>query len=366
LPKVELREVTVKYGRKVALEDVNITIEDGSYSIIAGPTGAGKTTLLKAICGLVPLARGRILVDGKDITGIPPEKRGVGYLPQGYALFPHLDVWGNITFGPTSRGWDPRDIEVIARRILNMIGLIERADAYPHELSGGMAQRVALGRAIASGADLILLDEPLSALDVMLRILLRYEIRKMAKALNLTVIHVTHDQEEAMSIGDRIFVLREGKILEEGPPEKLFRAPENPFTAYFIGESNFYIGYADKGVVRIDGVELKSSSKLEGDVLVAIRTREVKICQAEERLTNSIRASVEEIRFFGRVTKILLNVNGLRMVSELPTLRIEGLKKGDEVLINVDPEDVLLYRLETVEGYPEVKEVILNAGDRAR
>ncbi len=361
MPSVELKGVTVRYGKKTALNDVNIKIENGSYAIVAGPTGAGKTTLLKAICGLVPLAKGRIIVNGNDITKVPPEKRGVGYLPQGYALFPHLDVWGNITFGPKSRGWDPKDVEVIARRVLNMVGLIERADAFPHELSGGMAQRVALGRAIASGADLILLDEPLSALDVMLRVLLRYEIRKMAKALNLTVIHVTHDQEEAMSIADRIFLLREGRILEEGCPEKLFKTPENPFTAYFIGESNFYEGYAKHGVVRINDLSLRSASKLEGDVLIAIRTRRVKIYLKERSLANLIKAKIEEIRFFGKVTKLLLNANDLKIISEVPTLKIRGLKEKESIFISIDPRDVLLYKLEAVKAYPEIKEAILNA-----
>ncbi len=361
MPRVELKGVTVRYGRKIALDNIDIKIKSGDYAIVAGPTGAGKTTLLKAICGLVPLVKGRIIVNGEDITEVPPEKRGIGYLPQGYALFPHLDVWGNVTFGPTSRGWDKSDVEVIARRILNMVGLIERADAYPHELSGGMAQRVALGRAIASGADLILLDEPLSALDVMLRMILRYEIKKMAKALNLTVIHVTHDQEEAMSIGDRIFLLRKGRVLEEGSPEELFKSPENPFTAYFIGESNFFIGYADNGVVRIDDLELRSTSRLRGEVLVAIRTRRVKIFMGKGETLNSIRARVEEIRFFGKVTKLLLNVNGLRIISEMPTLKIRGLKQGEIVFISIDPMDVLLYELETLEEYPEIKEVIMNS-----
>lgn len=360
MPSVELRGVTVKYGRKKALDNVDLSIESDNYAIIAGPTGAGKTTLLKAICGLVPLASGKIIVDGEDITRVPPEKRGIGYLPQGYALFPHLDVWGNVTFGPISRGWETKDVEVIARRILNMIGLIERADAYPHELSGGMAQRVALGRAIASGADLILLDEPLSALDVMLRIMLRYEIKKMAKSLNLTVIHVTHDQEEAMSIGDRIFLLREGKILEEGSPEELFKSPENPFTAYFIGESNFYIGCAKDGVVKLNDLELMSKSKITGDVLVAIRTRNVRISLKEKAL-RSFRAVVEEIRFLGKMTKLLLRVNSLEMMSEMPTLKIRGIKVGDPVFLSIDPEDVLLYRLEALEAYPEIKEVVLNA-----
>ncbi len=359
MPSVELVGVIVKYGRKKALDNINLRIESGSYSIVAGPTGAGKTTLLKAICGLVPLAKGKILVDGEDITRVPPEKRGIGYLPQGYALFPHLDVWGNVTFGPISRGWDSKDVEVIARRILNMIGLIERADAYPHELSGGMAQRVALGRAIASGADLILLDEPLSALDVMLRIMLRYEIKKMAKTLNLTVIHVTHDQEEAMSIGDRIFLLREGKILEEGSPENLFKSPKNPFTAYFIGESNFYIAHAEGGVVRLNDLEIRSKSELRGDVLAAIRTRNVRVSLTED--PRSFEAVVEEIRFLGKMTKLLLKVNDLKIMSEMPTLKVRGLKVGDHVFLSIDPEDVLLYELRALETYPEIKEVVMNA-----
>ncbi len=361
MPRVELKGVTVKYGRKIALNNVSMEINDGDYAIVVGPTGAGKTTLLKAICGLVPLAKGRIIVDGEDITEVPPEKRGVGYLPQGYALFPHLDVWGNVTFGPTSRGWEKSDVEAIARRILNLVGLIERADAYPHELSGGMAQRVALGRAIASGADLILLDEPLSALDVMLRIMLRYEIKKMAKTLNLTVIHVTHDHEEAISVGDRIFLLREGKLLEEGSPEELFRSPKNPFTAYFIGESNFFIGHASNGVIRIGNLELRSASKLKGEVLVAIRTRMVKILPKKDELSNFFEAKVEEVRFFGKVTRLLLKLDDLRMMSEMPTLKIKGLEPGKKVFISIDPRDVLLYGLEALKEYPEIKEAVLNA-----
>ena len=356
MTRVELRGVTVKYGSLKALKKVSMTVEDGSYVVVAGPTGAGKTTLLKAICGLVPV-QGKILFNGREVTGVPPERRGIGYLPQGYALFPHLTVWKNTAFGMVCRRWSRDDIERVARRILNMVGLLERADAYPRELSGGMAQRTALARAVASGADLILLDEPLSALDFMLRLKLRYEIRKLSKALGLTVIHVTHDHEEAMSIADKIFILGNGCLIESGSPKRLYEKPLNPFTAYFIGECNLYRGHSKAGIVEIGNVRLNSHFKVDGDVLVAVKTKKIKVLKRGAGLSGV----VEEVRFLGRSTKGRVRVGDVRYLCEQPTVYLQNLEAGMKVKVRISPEDVLLYPWSTVEEYPEVKMRVLNA-----
>ncbi len=359
MPRVELKGITVRYGRLKALRGVDLVVEDGSYTVIAGPTGAGKTTLLKVIAGLVKPSRGSVIVDGKDYTVLPPEDRNVGYLPQGYALFPHLTVWENVTFGAYCRGWSTEETEEVARRVLNMVGLLDRVESYPGELSGGMAQRTALARAIASGAGLILLDEPLSALDLMLRLILRYEIRRMVKSLGLTVIHVTHDHEEAMSIADKIYLLRSGEIVESGSPEKLYMRPGNPFTAYFIGESNLYRGLARDGRVNLGSLELETAfNDYNGEVLVALRTRRL---FPGSRLDNTFEARVADVRFLGRYSRIVLESHGLRFTAEAPTVKIGWIRRGETVDVGVKREDVLIYPYRYALKYPEILEAVGNA-----
>ncbi|HDN01956.1 MAG TPA: ABC transporter ATP-binding protein [Candidatus Bathyarchaeota archaeon] len=359
MPRVELKDITVRYGRLEALKEVNLVVEDGSYTVIAGPTGAGKTTLLKVIAGLVKPSHGSVIVDGKDYTMLPPEDRNVGYLPQGYALFPHLTVWENVTFGAYCRGWSPEETEEVARRVLNMVGLIGRAESYPGELSGGMAQRTALARAIASGASLILFDEPLSALDLMLRLILRYEIRRMVKSLGLTVIHVTHDHEEAMSIADKIYLLRSGEIVESGTPEELYMRPRDPFTAYFIGESNLYRGVLKDGRVQVGGLELDTAfDDYDGEVLVALRTRRL---FPGVKLDNTFEASVAEVRFLGRYSRIILESHDLKFTVEAPTVKIGWIRKGETVDVGVKREDVLVYPYKYALKYPEILEAVGNA-----
>lgn len=359
MPRVELKDITVRYGRLEALKEVNLVVEDGSYTVIAGPTGAGKTTLLKVIAGLVKPSHGSVIVDCKDYTMLPPEDRNVGYLPQGYALFPHLTVWENVTFGAYCRGWSPEETEEVARRVLNMVGLIGRAESYPGELSGGMAQRTALARAIASGASLILFDEPLSALDLMLRLILRYEIRRMVKSLGLTVIHVTHDHEEAMSIADKIYLLRSGEIVESGTPEELYMRPRDPFTAYFIGESNLYRGVLKDGRVQVGGLELDTAfDDYDGEVLVALRTRRL---FPGVKLDNTFEASVAEVRFLGRYSRIILESHSLKFTVEAPTVKIGWIRKGETVDVGVKREDVLVYPYKYALKYPEILEAVGNA-----
>ncbi len=242
MPNIKLQSITVDYGRVRALDELTLEITSGDYVVILGPSGAGKTTLLKVIAGLVRPKKGTILVDDMDVTDLPPEERRVAYLPQHYALFPRKNVWENVIFSPRMQGMDKNKAEELVSEILDMVNLRERADAFPHELSGGMKQRVALARAIATNFSILLLDEPLRALDARLRLALRNELRKMAKDLGFTVLHVTHDQEEAMSVADKIVVLRKGKIEQVGTQEEIYLMPKTRFVAEFVGETNSWLG----------------------------------------------------------------------------------------------------------------------------
>ncbi|MBS7610407.1 ABC transporter ATP-binding protein, partial [Candidatus Bathyarchaeota archaeon] len=242
MPSLRLVNVTKRFGSIEALDDVTFNVSDGEYLCILGPTGSGKTTLLRLLAGLLEPDGGAIYFDEKPFIDVPPEERNVAYVPQTYALFPHMTVLENVMFGPSARGLRYSESYRMAMEALKMVRLAHRADAFPHELSGGMQQRVALARALASGAKLLLLDEPLGALDARLRIELRRELKALAKTSGLTVVHVTHDQEEAMAIGDRILVLRNGRVQQHGTPFHVYRKPENLFVASFMGSSNFLEG----------------------------------------------------------------------------------------------------------------------------
>jgi ABC-type Fe3+/spermidine/putrescine transport system ATPase subunit len=242
IPTIKLVNVTRTFGRIKAIDQVSLQIADGEYVCVLGPTGAGKTTLLRLIAGLTTATSGSIELDGSEITNFRPEDRNASYVPQQYALFPHMTVRDNVAFGPLARGFTPQESLQTADEMLKLVRLAHRATAFPHELSGGMQQRVALARGLAGRSPLLLLDEPLGAIDARLRVILRYELRKLAKGLGVTVVHVTHDQQEAMSIADRIAVLRDGAIQQFGRPSEIYEAPESPFLANFVGGANFLEG----------------------------------------------------------------------------------------------------------------------------
>lgn len=242
IPTIKLVNVTRTFGRIKAIDQVSLQIADGEYVCVLGPTGAGKTTLLRLIAGLTTATSGSIELDGSEITNVRSEDRNASYVPQQYALFPHMRVRDNVAFGPLARGFTPQESLHTADEMLKLVRLAHRATAFPHELSGGMQQRVALARGLAGRSPLLLLDEPLGAIDARLRVILRYELRKLAKGLGVTVVHVTHDQQEAMSIADRIAVLRDGAIQQFGRPSEIYEAPESPFLANFVGGANFLEG----------------------------------------------------------------------------------------------------------------------------
>jgi ABC-type Fe3+/spermidine/putrescine transport system ATPase subunit len=239
--RVDLQDVAFAYGRQQeAVAAVSLALADGEITVVVGPSGSGKSTLVALIAGLLAPAAGRILFAGRDMAGVPPERRDVGVVFQSYALFPHLSVEDNVAFGLTTRHrrLPRREVAPRVRELAALLGLTPLLGRRPAELSGGERQRVALARALAPRPALLLLDEPLSALDASLRRQLRAEVAALLRGLGTTVLYVTHDQEEAMMLADHLVVLQGGRVVQAGPPLELYRRPANPFVAGFLGEAN--------------------------------------------------------------------------------------------------------------------------------
>ncbi len=246
------------FGSFAALKDVSFDVHTGEFVCFLGPSGCGKTTLLRIIMGLERQTRGRILREGRDISGLPPAGRDFGIVFQSYALFPNLTVFDNVAYGLHGRKMTRPQIRQRVEGLLSLIGMPEAARKYPAQLSGGQQQRVALARALAPAPSLLLLDEPLSALDARLRIRLRHEVRSLQRRLRVTTILVTHDQEEALTMADRIVVMNQGVIEQVGTPMEIYRSPLTAFVADFVGEMNFLDGLlVATGRVRVGGTELQ-------------------------------------------------------------------------------------------------------------
>jgi len=239
-PILELKELTKRYDRKNVVDKASATLVEGEFFSMVGPSGSGKTTILRMIAGLTPPDGGRILLNGKDITALPPEKRHLGLVFQNYAIFPHLTVARNIAFGLKIRRTPKTTIDNKVREILAQVGLSGSEKKYPHQMSGGEKQRVALGRAVATNPELLLLDEPLSALDRKLREEMKFWLRSFQESLGTTTVYVTHDQSEALSMSDRVLVLNAGRIEQIAHPNELYQRPASPFVADFIGLTNHF------------------------------------------------------------------------------------------------------------------------------
>jgi ABC-type Fe3+/spermidine/putrescine transport system ATPase subunit len=359
MPEVELKNVvkTFDKGRIIAVDHVNLHVRDKEYLTLLGPSGCGKTTTLRMIAGLELPDEGEIFIGERLVSNLPPEYRDIGYVFQEYALFPHMDVWDNVTYGPHVKGWEEEKSERIGREMLELVRLFERTDAFPIELSGGMRQRIALARALSSGAKLLLLDEPLGALDAKIRTALRYEIRKLVKDLQLTAIHVTHDQAEAMAISDRIAVMRKGKILQVGTPQELYLNPQHIFVANFVGESNFLEGYvADRADHKLTvelrgGISVKSSNQThkKGEkVVVAIRPEVLSLHTGKKSGVNAIFGNIEAFRFEGNNVRYEIRLqNEDLLVVVRPALMAEWLDVGEKVTVAFPVEKSFVF------SYPE-------------
>ncbi len=358
MPEVRIVNVTKKFGKIVAVDNVSLHIHDKEYFSLLGPSGCGKTTLLRLIAGLIKPDEGEIYIGNRLVNDAPPEDRDVGFVFQTFALFPHMNAWDNVIYGPRVKGFDMKKAETIGHEVLEMVRLHERLDAFPSELSGGMMQRIAVARALAAGAKLLLLDEPLGQLDAKVRNELRYEIRRMVRDLGLTAIHVTHDQSEAMAISDRIAVMKKGKVLQVGTPNELYMNPKSIFVAHFIGESNFLEGYissvSGKGLI----IELRRGIKVQATnkdmntgerVVLAIRPETFVIEKGIKKTKTSVLGVVEKVTFEGTNIRYEVRLENQDLVAVVkPSLTEEWFNTSENVTIRFPPDKAHVF------AYPDV------------
>jgi ABC-type Fe3+/spermidine/putrescine transport system ATPase subunit len=357
MPEIKAEGLKKEYGKVTALNGVSLTIKDGEYLSIVGPSGCGKTTLIKSIAGVVKPDAGDILINSNRVTPLPIEERGVGYVFQEIALFPHMNVYDNVSYGLMVRGVPPTDRRGPVEEMLHMMVLEDYVSLYPKELSGGARQKTAISRALTSGSTLLLLDEPLGALDLKVRTVLRYELRKLVKDLGLTAIHVTHDQEEALSVSDRVVVMKAGKIVEVGSPMQLYLRPKEIFTAKFLGEANFMIGEvsnANGGRPRfyVSGSSLSAGingefSPNNGETCVlAIRPEFIDLTIKPGNV-NSWACEIVSASFVGDSMRYEVRTeNGVLLLVKTPISGGEsGLVIGDKAYATLPEENLLLYRL---------------------
>ena len=347
MPEVRLEGLGKRYGNLTAVNNVHLTVRDGEYVTVLGPSGCGKTTLIRMIAGIIEPTEGKVYIDGRDMAGVPIEDRDIGYVFQNIALFPHMNVKDNVSYGPRARALPPEEQLRVSRRFLELVRLLDRMGMFPDELCGGEQQKAALARALASGSRLLLLDEPLSALDSRVRVDLRYELRRLAKELGLTTIHVTHDQEEAQSVSDRIVLMRAGAIVETGTPEELYARPKHIFTANFIGETNLLEGWVVEIRDGISVIELRNGGKVEvhqtdhsvGDAVV-ISVRPEFMYPADE----GMRAVVRGITYMGTYWRVKAETEDDEEVDfDMATLDGNLLTIGKDVYLAVNPKAAVLY-----------------------
>ena len=296
-----------------ALVNVSLNVREGEFFTLLGPSGCGKTTLLRIIAGLELPDNGQVLLGGRDITALPATKRQVNTVFQSYALFPHLSIFENVAFGLRSRKFPQKEVQSRVGRRLEMLGLEEMAGRYPHQLSGGQQQRVALARALVNEPEVLLLDEPMSALDARLRAQVQVDLRRLQRKLGQTFILVTHDQSEALVVSDRIAVMSEGKIMQFGTPKEVYEQPRTRFVAEFLGAANLISGRAANGGIDTEIGHLQLD-KMPGwaQGTVAIRPERIRICESAPE-KNGVKAKVTEAIYRGTNVDLWLEPGPLRV-----------------------------------------------------
>lgn len=394
MPYLSIQQISLSFGKTIALDNVSIDLEKGDYVVVLGPSGAGKTSLLKVIVGLYKPNKGKILVNSKNIVPLNPEERSIAFMPQNYALFGKMDVWGNVSYGPKLQGRNSKEINKICQNILEMVHLENRKDAYPDELSGGMKQRTALARSLATSFPILLLDEPLRALDARLRIELRTELKRIVKNLGFTVLHVTHDQNEAMAVADRIMILNQGKLIQVANQAGIYFNPASVFVASFMDEINHFKGkIIDKtplgelnigrGYKEIDkktifhnylietqiGDNVQAFSEknfeLQEEVDIIIKTESIRVKthngntiksnsnpetsensqkEKEKPQRSTVTGKLESKYFLGNWSKLQVKNTKYTWIVKLPSVRAERYQIGDNLHLSYKPMDIIILR----------------------
>ncbi len=306
--RLQLDSIAKSFGSVVALDEISFSAQAPEFICLLGPSGCGKTTLLRLLAGLEQPDHGQILLDSEDLTRIPARDRGFGIVFQAYSLFPNMTVAENIGYGLKIRGASPAEMSARIAELLDLIQLGALADRYPYQLSGGQQQRVALARAVAVRPRLLLLDEPLSALDAKVRTELRGEIRDLQQRLGILTIMVTHDQEEALTLADRIVCMRQGHIAQIGEPDELYHSPANRFVADFMGLSNLM----HQEAIRRHAPALMNGHEPARDDIACIRPEDIRMVEGASG------ATVDRVQFLGNVTRLHLDWPGGSLIAEVP------------------------------------------------
>jgi spermidine/putrescine transport system ATP-binding protein len=350
-PAVRLEQVTKRFGSTTVVHEMNLDIRPGEFFSLLGPSGCGKTTTLRMIGGFADLSEGRILLSGTDVTGLPPNERDVNTVFQSYALFEHLNVLDNVAFGLRRKGEDKKEARRRAAEALELVQLGERAKARTRELSGGQKQRVALARALVNRPRVLLLDEPLAALDLKLRRQMQIELKQLQREVGITFVFVTHDQDEALTMSDRLAVMHGGRIEHCGTPEEVYERPATAFTANFIGTSNLMTGiYRNGRVTLAPGVQLEVGKRAgraeDSEVSVSVRPEKLWLSDHEAGMA-TCEGVLKETVYGGATTSYLVELAPDKTVTVLEqntdrSRREERWANGQKLTVGFRPEHCLL------------------------
>jgi putative spermidine/putrescine transport system ATP-binding protein len=327
---IKVNHLTKSYGENVVLKDLSLEMEEGTLNTLLGPSGSGKSTLLRSIAGLEGIDRGEIIIDGRELSDVEPKDRNLGMVFQHYALFPNMNVLDNVKFGLDMQKVANDEKDRRAREMIQLVGLSGKEEAYPPALSGGQQQRVALARSLVTEPDVLLLDEPLSALDAQIRLDLRDQIKEIQQNLGITVILVTHDQEEAMTMSEKIFVMNDGNIEQEGTPSEIYRAPKTNFVAGFIGSHNTY---TPEQFSRIFSESLSAK-------LMAIRPETIQV-EPLAGETYHAQGIVRRSSMLGSILRFFVEVNGEEIIIDKLNRSVNFREDGEEIDLYLLKEDLI-------------------------